>query len=199
MVTVPNRQETDKRNLHARQSSQGVPCGIANVNTRAVPSHAEQDEHMQRDQVSDEDVSTPSGHHVPVGQSCQGSPHDRSVLHGLDPEEEGEHKKEDSNRLVIIASGDGTGDITGDNSHESSCEQSCRWRSRHLTGQQVHGQRRETRERRSQQDTDVANIDGKREKAQDMVNHTTGHHETGVQGTTRNTSQRMPCALKTAI
>lgn len=123
MLATPDGQETDKGNLHARQCSQSVPSGVADVQPRAETSHADQNEGMQRQQVGDEDVSTPSANHVSVEQGSQASPHNASDLDGLDPEVEGEDKQEDGNGLVIVTAGDGSRDVTGRNTHEDGGEQ----------------------------------------------------------------------------
>lgn len=75
---------------------------------------------MERNQIGNEHISTPGRHHVPIEQSCQGTPHDRSVLHSLDPEEECKDEKEDGNCFVIVTSSHGTGDVTRRNSDKGS-------------------------------------------------------------------------------
>ena len=92
---------------------------------------------MERNQVRDENISTPSGDHVPIEQGSQGSPHDRTVLDSLDPQEEGEDKQENGNGLVVVASGDGSRDITGRDAHECRSEETSRGRSGHLAGKEV--------------------------------------------------------------
>lgn len=159
MIAVPNRQEPDKWNLHAGESPQSKPCTIADVHARAVSSHANKDEDMQRDEVGDEDISTPRRNHVSIEQRRQRTPHDRTILDCLDPEEEGEHQKENGNGFVVVAASNRTGDITRDNPHESSGEETGRGRRGHLTSQEIHRKRRQARERRCKKHTDIADID----------------------------------------
>lgn len=66
MVAVSDRQKSDEGNLHASQSPQRIPCGIANVDASAVSTHAQKDKNVQGDQVRNEDIPTPCRHHVAV-------------------------------------------------------------------------------------------------------------------------------------
>ena len=59
VLATADRQETNKGNLHTRKRAERIPRCVANVQPRAVSSHADQDENMQRQQVGNEDVSTP--------------------------------------------------------------------------------------------------------------------------------------------
>jgi hypothetical protein len=58
---------------------------------------------MERDQVGNEDISTPSRNHVSVEKSTQSAPESGSNFESLDPEEEGKDEKENGNSLVIVA------------------------------------------------------------------------------------------------
>lgn len=60
---------------------------------------------MKWNEISYEDISSPSGHHVAVEESSQGAPHDRSVLDCFYPEKEGENEQKDGDCFVIIAAG----------------------------------------------------------------------------------------------
>lgn len=180
VVTVADRQETNEWNLHTAQRSESIPSGIADVEAGAITTHAKQNEDMERNEVSDKDISTPSRNHVSIEQCSQCPPHNRSILDGLDPQEEGEDKQENGNGLIIVTSSHGTGDITGSNSHECSCKKTRGWRVGHLTSQEVHGQGSQPRKAGGKKDTNVSNIDGDREESEDMVNHTTGNHQTGI-------------------
>ena len=85
MLTATNGQETDEGNLHARKCAQRIPRSIADVKTRAVPPHADQHECVQRQQVGNEDITTPRRHHVSVEQRRERTPEHRPVLDRLDP------------------------------------------------------------------------------------------------------------------
>lgn len=63
---------------------------------------------MQRNQVDNKNVSSPSGHHVKIGKSSQGSPENGSSLDRLDPQVISEHEGKDGNAFVVIASSNRT-------------------------------------------------------------------------------------------
>jgi hypothetical protein len=123
VFTTPDGQESNEGDLHAGQRSQGVPSGVADVESRAETTHADQHKGVQRQQVCDEDVSTPCADHVTVEEGGKTSPHNASDLDGLDPEVEGEDQEEDGNCLVVVTASDGSRDITGCDAHEYSREQ----------------------------------------------------------------------------
>jgi hypothetical protein len=123
VLATPDGQETNEWNLHAGQRSEGVPSRVADVQPGAESTHADQDEGVQRQQVCDEDVSTPCADHVSVEERSQATPHNASNLDGLDPEVEGEDQEEDGNGLVVVAAGDGTRDVARRNAHEDGGEQ----------------------------------------------------------------------------
>jgi len=118
VVAVTNGQETDKGNLHARKRAQRVPGRVADVQTRAVSAHAQQNKDVQREQVGDEDVTTPGRDHVSVEEGSKGTPHDGALLDTLDPQVEGEDEEEDGNGFVVVTASNGTRDVTGGNAHE---------------------------------------------------------------------------------
>lgn len=132
VVTAPDWQETNKGNLHTGKRAEAVPGGVRDVQPRAVPSHTDENECVQREQVGDKDVSAPGGHHVTVKQSSQGSPSHGTQFQTLDPQEEGEDQQEDGNGLVVVTTSHGTGDVTWCNAHECCGKEACRGRVRHL-------------------------------------------------------------------
>jgi len=67
---------------------------------------------VKRDHVGDEDVSSPSCHHVEVEERCTDSPESASVLESFDPEVESDHQKEDGDGFVIVRPSDGSGNVT---------------------------------------------------------------------------------------
>lgn len=123
MLATPNGQETNEGNLHASQRSQGVPSRVADIKPRAETTHADQHKGVQREQVCNENVSTPCADHVTVEESRQASPHNASNLDGLDPQVEGEDQEENGNGFVVVAAGDGSRDISRRNAHEHSRKQ----------------------------------------------------------------------------
>lgn len=188
VVTAANGQETNKRNLHARQSPEGIPRRVADIQTRAVAAHADKHKNVQRNQVGNKNISTPCRHHVAVEQGSQRPPHDGSILDCLDPEVEGEDQEEDGDSLIIVTSGDRSRDISRGNSHESGCQQTGRGGRRHLVGQEVRCQCSQAREGRGEQHTDVANIDGNSNRAQEVPDSTAGDHQSGVERSSSDTA-----------
>lgn len=85
MLAASDGQETHEGNLHASKRTERIPRGIADIETRAVASHADEHESVQRQQVGNENVSTPSGDHVAVEERTERTPESRSVLQSLDP------------------------------------------------------------------------------------------------------------------
>ena len=132
MLTTPDWQESDEWNLHASKRSQGIPRGVADIKSRAIPSHADQNKCMQWQQICNEDVSTPCRHHVPVKQRGQRAPEYRPVLDRFNPKEKSEDQKEDCYGLIIVTSSYGTRDISWSDSHESCSKETCRGGSNHF-------------------------------------------------------------------
>ena len=195
MITVADGQETDKGNLHARKRAERVPGRVADVQTRAVSAHAQQNKDVQRKQVGDEDVTTPGRDHVSVEESSEGTPHDGTLLDTLDPQVEGEDEEEDGNGFVVVTASHGTRDVTGGNAHEDGSKEAGRGRVGHLRGQEVTGKGSQARAGGSQHDADVADIDGEGKKAEEVVDGTAGDHEAWVEGTTSDTTEGVPCAV----
>lgn len=194
MVAVADGQEPDERNLHASKCAQGIPRRVADVQPRAISSHAKENKHMQGNQVGDEDIASPRGHHVPIEKRREGSPHDRSVLDSLDPQEKGEDQQEDGNRLIVVATRNRTRDITRSNAHEGSRKKTGRRRVGHFAGEKIHGERCQSGECWRKQNTDVPDVDRNGEESQNMVDHAAGYHQTRVERATSDTSQRVPCS-----
>lgn len=195
MVTVADRQETDKGNLHACKRAQRVPGGVADVQARAVPAHAQQDEDVERKQVGDENITTPGRDHVAIEQGTQSAPHDGTLLDTLDPEVEGKDKEEDGNGFVVVTSSNGTRDVTRGNAHKDGGEEASRGRIGHLRSQEVTSKGGQARAGGGQHDTDVADVDREGQETEEMPNGTAGDHEARVKGTAGDTAERVPCAV----
>lgn len=104
--------ETDEVDLHGEQSSEGVDRAVGDVEAAREAAGDQQREDVQRDQVDDEDVASPRGHHVEVGQRAHGSPEERAGVDRLDPAVVGEDEGEDGNAFVIKRTSDRTRDVT---------------------------------------------------------------------------------------
>ena len=194
VVTAPNRQEAHKRNLHTRQRAQRIPGRVADVQPWTEPPHADQHKSMQRQQVGDEDVSTPRADHVSIEQRRQGTPHDTADFYRLNPEIKGEDEQEDGNRLVVVAPGHATRDVTGCNAHEDGCEETCGGRVAHLGGQEICGERGQAREGRGEEDADVSNIDWEGKHAKEVVDGARRDHEAGIERSACDTTEGVPCS-----
>lgn len=195
MLTGADGRETDEWDLHSGNCAESIPGGVRDIESAAVSTHADQDERVEGHQTSDEGVATPRSDHVSVEESAQRTPHDGAQLEGLDPQVEGEDQKEDGNGLIVVRAGDGSRDVTGGNAHEDGGEEAGGRRGGHLIGEEVSGIGRQAGAGGGQEDTDVANIDGDREEAEEVVEDTAGDHETRVQSTTGNSTQRVPCSV----
>ena len=66
MLAAADWQEPDKGNLHACQRAKGVPSAVAHIQSWAESAHADENEDVQRNQVSDEDITSPSRDHVAI-------------------------------------------------------------------------------------------------------------------------------------
>lgn len=104
MFTASNWKESDERNLHTSQCTEGEPSTIADVQSWTVPAHANENKSMKWQQIRNEYIASPCRYHIAVEQCSQCTPHGGSILNRLNPQVEGEYKKEYSNSLVIVAS-----------------------------------------------------------------------------------------------
>lgn len=132
-----DRQETNKRNLHAGKRSESIPCRIAHIQAGAVSAHADQDERMHGEKTGNESISSPGRHHVTVEEGTKGAPEHRTKLESLDPQVERKYEKENGNGLVIVAASNRSRDVAGCNTHEDGGEETGRGRRRHFVGQEV--------------------------------------------------------------
>lgn len=194
VLRTANGQETNEGNLHTRKRAECIPRSVADVEPGAVASHADQHEGVQRQQVGDEDISTPCGDHVAVEQRGQRAPEHGTLLDSLDPQVEGEDEEEDGDSLVVVATSNRTRDVTGGDTHEGCGEQASGGGGDHLGGQEVGRERGKTRESWGEEHADVTNVDGEGEGAEKVVDGTAGNHQTGVEGTTSNATKGMPCS-----
>lgn len=194
MLAAANGQEANKGNLHARKRAERIPRSVADVESGAVPSHADQNEGVQWQQVGDEDVSAPRRHHVTVEQRSQCAPEDRAILDRLDPEKEGKDQQEDGNSLVVVASCHRARNVTRGDAHEHGGEETSRGGCDHLVGQKVRRKRSKAGEGRRKEDAYVANVNGHGQEAQKVVDGAAGHHQPGVECATSDSSKRMPCS-----
>ena len=185
-------QESDKRNLHARQSAQSIPSRVRNVETVAETTHADEDEGVDGEQASNKGIATPGSHHVTVVESAESAPEHGTLLERLDPEVEGEDKQEDGNGLVIVAASHRARDVARRDTHEDGGKETSRRVGGQLIGQEIGGIGGKAREGRSEKNANVANIDGDGQGPERVVDGTTGDHQSRVKCSSRDTTQRVP-------
>jgi hypothetical protein len=197
VLATANGQESDERDLHTRERAERIPRAVADIESGTIATHTNQNEGVQREQIRDEDVSTPCRHHVSVKQRGHGAPKHRSILNGLDPKEEGEDQQENRNSLVVITARNRTRDVTRGNAHERGGKEPSGGRRDHLIGQKVGRERGKTRETGCKEDTDVSYVDRESEETEGVIDDAAGYHQSGVEGTASNSSERMPCPCST--
>jgi hypothetical protein len=66
MFTTSDRQESYERDLHACQRAKSIPGAIADIYSWTKASHANQHKYVKRNQIGNEDVSSPSRNHISV-------------------------------------------------------------------------------------------------------------------------------------
>ena len=114
---------------------------------------------MQGNHIRDEYITTPSSDHVKVEQTACDAPERGAVLHGLDPEVEGDHEQEDGNGFVVVRACYRTRNVSWRNTDKGRSEQTCRI-VLHVGGEEVSYPGGQTGEGWCQHDTDIPNVDG---------------------------------------
>lgn len=97
--------KANKWNLHGEQQSHDVERRIRDIDPRAVSLHDHQNEHVQWNKIDDEHIASPGRHHIEIAQGAENAPHDRTGLHGLDPQVVSEHQCEYRDTLIVVATG----------------------------------------------------------------------------------------------
>ena len=114
---------------------------------------------MQWDQVGDEDVASPRGHHVAVEQRAERAPECGAELDGFNPEIEREDQEKNGDSFVVVGSRDGAGNISWCYTHEDSSQQSSGWTWRHLIREEVCCEGSQAGESWGEKHADVADVD----------------------------------------
>ena len=94
--------EPDEGDLHGAEEADDEEGVVGDIDPLRESSHEEEHKHVEGDQIDDEDVASPCGHHVEVGHGRQGAPVHGPSLDSLDPEVVGEHESKDGNTLIVI-------------------------------------------------------------------------------------------------
>ena len=130
--------EAHERNLHGEDRSEDVEGGVGDVQAvrvaalgsdgESVLTDEDHDHDVDRDQIDDEHVTSPGGHHVKVAQCAARRDQQRARIDRLGvrsktgghlhPEIEGEQHREDGGGLVIVTTGHGARDVRGNQTHE---------------------------------------------------------------------------------
>ena len=150
-----------------------------------------EDEDVHGDEVDEEDVSAPRGDHVEVGHGAEGCPVDVPGLDTLDPEVVGEQHAEDGDALIVVAARHGAGDVSGDDGDHSGRRESGpdtvqlrREEVRHDGGQRG--------EEGGEEHANLPDINTDVDAVEKVVDDAGGDHETGVDGSSNDTTQRIP-------
>ena len=77
--------EPDEGDLHGEDGADDVDGGVGDVDPVREAAADHEDEDVHGDEVDEEHVAAPRGHHVEVGHRAEGSPVDVASLHALDP------------------------------------------------------------------------------------------------------------------
>ena len=132
--------------------------------------------------------------HVKVGQRGPRGPVHGPGLDSLDPQVVGEHEGEDGDALVVVRPGHRSGDVPGHDGDETGREKSRPARPE-LLGEQVSRDGRETAEQRRQEDADVPDVGRDVEVGEDVVDGPGRDHQTGVDRSTDDPTERVPGAV----
>ena len=194
MLTRLHRLETDEGDLHGENGTQHIDSAVRHVHAVREATGEHQSKHVHRDQVDQEDVSSPWRDHVEVADGAQSCPEDRASLHCLDPEPVGVQHAEDGNSFVIVRSSHRSGDVARDDSDESRSRQTGSGVLQFLG--EVEGYQRGQRwKQRCNIDTHITNFNGNVQEVHNMVDNGCGHHQTGVDRATDDSSQGVPSTI----
>lgn len=79
MLRAGDCLESDERNQHGHESSHHVEDTVRHVDLSVESSDDEEEDGEDWDDVNDESVATPSGHHVEVGEGSKAGPEDGTL------------------------------------------------------------------------------------------------------------------------
>lgn len=189
-----NRLEADERDLHGKNSTECVDSRVGDVDLVRESTGDHKHKHVKRNEVDKEDVATPRGDHVEVGQRTSGRPKHASGLHRSNPQPVGQQHAKDRNTLVIVRASDRSGNVTRDDGDETSGDET-RARISQLLGEQIRDNGRERGEERSQEDADVADLHGHVEPVQNVIESRRCDHETWIDRAADDTAEWVPGAV----
>ena len=190
-----DRQETHEGNLHAGKRSQGIPAAVADIESCAKSTHADEDEGVHGEQAGDEGIATPRRHHVSVEEGAESSPEHGTQLKSLDPQVEGKDEKENGDGLVVVRASHGSRDVARGDTHEDRRQQTGRGRGGHFIGEKIRRKGREPRAGRGEHDADVPDVDRDGDGAEGVPDGAAGYHQARIEGASSNAAQRVPCPV----
>lgn len=120
-------------------------------------SNNHEHKNVQRNQINDKHISTPSRDHIKVGERSQNSPKHQTSLDALYPQIISKHERENSNSFVIIRAGNRATNITGHNTNKSSREQT-RALTPQLFSQQISSYGSEAAKKRRQKHAHLSDM-----------------------------------------
>lgn len=172
-------QEPDERDLHGQESAQDVENVVGCYDfieflglLLLVSDKGEEDE--DGDDVDDEGVTSPRGHHVEVGQGWPYRPKDRTCITCLQENVERENQSEYWYSFVIVGPSHWSRHVAGRKTNEESCQQTSTVFFGDFGGEQVGSNRRERGKHGGQKHTNIPDIDGDGQFVKEEVDEATG-------------------------
>ena len=167
---------------------------VGNVDTMRETTANDQGQNVHWNQIDQKDITTPWGDHVKVGKSAWCGPINAAGFDCLDPKPVGEQHAKDSNAFVIVWTSDRTWNIAWHNrdqtgGHETSAG------VLELGGEQVSDNCGQWREKWRQEYANVSYINGDMQEVENVIEERWGDHETGIDGTTDDSSQWIPSSI----
>ena len=189
-----NMLEADEADLHPEQHSQHIGAVVGDIEPLRVPPGDEQDEHVEREEVDDEDVASPGGDHVEVAERGGERPGEGPGVDGADEEVEGEQQREDGDALVVVGPGDGAGDVSGADGDERGGDEAGPGVP-DLAAEGVGDERGVGGEEGGGEDADLPDVDGEGERAEEAVEQRGGDHQPGEERAPDDAAERVPALV----
>mmetsp|Transcript_41469 Transcript_41469/g.71933 ORF Transcript_41469/g.71933 Transcript_41469/m.71933 type:complete len:461 (-) Transcript_41469:228-1610(-) len=184
--------KSHKRHGHGHQRAQRVEHRVGDVEARGIATTDNHNHREDGDNVDNKHIPTPRGDHVIVRQGAHAGPHHRAGMHGFHPQVEGENQRKDGHTFVIVRTTDGSGNIGRHHGSEGSRQQTRGGALSDFCGQQIRGNRRQSRENRRNEHAHVADVDGQMQEVHDPIEHRCGKHEARINGASDGTTKRIP-------
>lgn len=191
MLRTLHRLEANERDLHRQNRSDAIQNTISHIDPMRKPSSGHQRQHMQWNQINEEDVASPRRHHIEIGQRRHCRPQDRSRLHRFYPKVIRQQHTENGNAFVVVGSGNRSGNVSGNDGDHCGGHQTGAL-AVDLFGQQIGDDRCEGGEERSEEDAYVPDVDGDVEQPHQTIEYGRCDHQAGINRAADDPSQRIP-------